>query len=235
MSAPSDDTAGIQHNVLTAEGVSAWLRRHPDFLQENTEVLTFLTPPEFKRGERILDMQRFMLDKVQEELAGLRRREKQLLQVVEGNAVNLSKIHKAVGAIVETADIHSLNSLIRTKLPGLLELEAAVLCIEDNGALALAGANVIGAGGINNLLGRKQGVLLQDKTAGQTLVFSEDATRVKSVAYLRLRTSQNSPEMLLALGSGRDDGFNPHQATDLILFLAKILEIRLKQCLGPKS
>lgn len=235
MSAPSDDAAEIRPDALTAELVSAWLRRHPDFLQENTEVLTFLTPPEFKRGERILDMQRFMLDKVQKELAGLRRREKQLLQAVEGNAVGQSKIHQAVAAIVRVTDIHTLNSLIRTKLPTLLGLEAAVLCIEDNGALALAGATAIGAGGITNLLGPKQRVLLQGQTTGQALIFSDDADRVKSVAYLRLRTGRNSPEMLLALGSGRDDGFDPDQATDLILFFAEILETRLKQCLGPKS
>ena len=47
---------------------------------------------------------------------------------------------------------------------------------------------------------------------------------MKSVAYLRLRTGGNSPEMVLALGSGRDDGFDPRQATDLILFFADILK-----------
>ena len=235
MSGPADDAAEFQPDALTAETVSAWLRRHPDFLQDNPEVLTFLTPPEFKRGERILDMQRFMLDKVQEELAGLRRREKQLLQTAEGNAAGQTKIHKAVAAIVDAADIHALNGLIRTQLPALLDLEAAVLCIEDNGALALAGANAIGAGGIANLMGPKQRVLLQAKTVGEPLVFGDEADRVKSVAYLRLRTGGSTPEMLLALGSGRDDGFDPHQATDLILFFADILESRIKQCLGPKS
>ena len=235
MSGPADDAAKIQPETLTPETVSAWLRRHPEFLQENPEVLTFLTPPEFKRGERILDMQRFMLDRIQGELAGLRRREKQLMQAVEGNAAGQSKIHQAVAAIVEAADIHALNGLIRTQLPALLDLEAAVLCIEDPGALALAGANAIGGGGIANLMGPEQRVLLQARTAGEPIVFGDEAGRVKSVAYLRLRTGGNSPEMLLALGSGRDDGFDPQQATDLILFFADILELRLKQCLGPKS
>ena len=118
--------------------VSTWLRRHPDFMQKNPEILAFLTPPEFKRGERILDMQQFMLDRVQKELADLRRREKKLIQTVEGNAASQSKIHNAVIAIVKTADIHALSALIRAKLPAILDLEAAVLCIEQTGALALA-------------------------------------------------------------------------------------------------
>ena len=41
--------------------------------------------------------------------------------------------------------------------------------------------------------------------------------------------------MLLALGSGRDDGFDGQKGTELITFLADVLEERLKQCLGPKS
>lgn len=235
MSGPSDDAAEIQPDGLTAEAVVAWLRRHPEFLEENPEVLTFLTPPEFKRGERILDMQHFMLERMREDLTDLRRHEKQLLSTVEGNAAGQSKVHQAVTAIAGAEDIQALNAVIRTKLPSMLDIEAAVMCIEETGALALAGATSIGAGGIANLLGPKRRILLQGQTAGEAFIFDDDAERVKSVAYLRLRTGKNAPDMLLALGSGRDDGFEKQQATDLITFLADVLEARLKQCLGRKN
>lgn len=235
MSGPSDEAAKILPESLTAEMVSAWLRRHPEFLQENPEVLTFLTPPEFKRGERILDMQHFMLERMRDDLTDLRRHEKQLMSAVEGNAAGQSKVHQAVAAIVGADDIQALNGIIRSKLPAMLDIEAAVLCIEDTGALALAGAMAIGKGGIGNLMGPKKRILLQGQTAGETFVFGDDAPRVKSVAYLRLRAGKSSPDMLLALGSGREDGFDKNQATDLITFLADVLEARLKQCLGPKK
>ena len=235
MSGPSDDAAEIQPEALTADTVSAWLRRHPEFLQENPEVLTFLTPPEFKRGERILDMQHFMLDRMRDDLTDLRRHEKQLLSAVEGNAAGQSKVHQAVTAVIGAEDIQSLNAVIRTKLPQMLDIEAAVMCIEDAGALALAGATAIGTGGIANLMGPKRRILLQGETAGETFIFGDAADRVKSVAYLRLRAGKNAPDMLLALGSGREDGFEKQQATDLISFLADVLEARLKQCLGPKN
>ena len=234
MSGPSDDAAKIQPEGVTAETVSAWLRRHPEFLQENPEVLTFLTPPEYKRGERILDMQHFMLERMRDDLINLRRHEKQLLSAVEGNAAGQSKIHQAVTAIAAADDIQALNAVIRSKLPQMLDIEAAVLCIEETGALALAGATAIGAGGVANLMGPKRRILLQGQTAGEAFVFG-DADRVKSVAYLRLRAGRNAPDMLLALGSGREDGFDKHQATDLISFLADVTEARLKQCLGPKT
>lgn len=235
MSGPSDDAAKIQPEALTAETVAAWLRRHPDFLQENPEVLTFLTPPEFKRGERILDMQHFMLERMRDDLTDLRRHEKQLLSAVEGNAAGQSKVHQAVTAVAGAEDIQALNVVIRTKLPQMLDIEAAVMCIEETGALALAGATAIGEGGVANLMGPKRRILLQGQTSGEAFVFGDAAERVKSVAYLRLRAGKNAPDMLLALGSGREDGFDKHQATDLISFLADVLEARLKQCLGPKN
>ena len=231
----SEDAAQVQPESLTAESVCAWLRRHPDFLHEYSEVLTFLTPPEYKSGERIVDMQRFMLDRMKDDLSDLRRREKQLISAVEGNAAGQSKVHQAVLSVVGASDIHALNSAIRTKLPGILDVEAAVLCIEEPGALALAGANAIGTGGIANLMGPKRRVLLQGNTPGEAIVFGGEAERVKSLAYLRLRTGKNSPAMLLALGSGRDDGFDRQQGTELITFLADVLEERMKQCLGPKN
>ena len=235
MAGPSDDAAKIQPETPTAETVSAWLRRHPEFLKENPEVLTFLTPPEFKRGERILDMQHFMLERMRDDLTNLRRHEKQLLSAVEGNAAGQSKVHQAVIAVVGAEDIQALNAVIRTKLPAMLDIEAVAMCIEDTGALALAGATAIGDGGIANLMGPKRRVLLQGRTSGETFVFGDAAERVKSVAYLRLRAGKNAPDMLLALGSGREDGFDKDQATDLISFLADVLEARLKQCLGPKN
>lgn len=235
MSGPSDDAAKIQRDSLAAETVSAWLRRHPEFLKENPEVLTFLTPPEFKRGERILDMQHFMLERMREDLTSLRRQEKQLLSAVEGNAAGQAKVHQAVVAVAGTDDIQALNSVIRGKLPAMLDVESAVLCIEEAGALALAGATAIGKGGIENLMGPKQRILLQGQTMGESFVFGDDAARVKSVAYLRLRAGKNAPDMLLALGSGREDGFEKNQATDLISFFADVLEARLKQWLGPKN
>jgi len=231
----SEETAGQAPETLGADAVAAWLRRHPEFLVDNPEVLTFLTPPEFDRGEGIVDMQRFMLDKLRGETTSLRRREKQLMSAAEGNAAGQAKIHQSVLAIIDAPDVQALNSVIRTELPGLLDLEAAALCIEENGALSLVGAAAIGRGGISNLMGSKRAVLLQARMAGESFIFGDAASRVKSVAYLRLRSSKSGPAMLLALGSGREDGFSPDQGTELISFLAAALEMRLRQCLARQG
>jgi uncharacterized protein YigA (DUF484 family) len=221
--------------ALSPDAVAAWLRRHPDFLAENDDLLAVLTPPELQQGDGVVDLQRFMLERLQGDVGTLRRREKQLISAAEGNAAGQSKVHQAAIALIEARDVTALCTAIRSKLPQLLDIEAAALCIEDEGALSLAGATAIGTGGIANLMGPKRRIVLQEKTAGENIVFGGAAERVKSVAYLRLRTGSGVPNMLLALGSGRDDGFAPNQATDLLAFLGDVLEVRLGQCLGPKT
>ncbi len=235
MSGSPKDAEKALGKALSPNAVAAWLRRHPDFLADNEDLLAVLTPPEQRQGDGVVDLQHFMLERLQTEVGTLRRREKQLIAAAEGNAAGQSKVHQAAIELIEARDITALCTAIRSKLPQLLDVEAAALCIEDDGALSLAGATAIGTDGIANLMGPKRRVLLQEKTSGENFVFGSAAARVKSVAYLRLRTRSRVSNMLLALGSGRDDGFAPNQATDLLVFLGDVLEVRLGQCLGPKA
>ena len=216
---------------LNAKIIASWLRRNPEFFDNHPEVLTFLNPPKLKHGEAVVDLQQFMINRLQKELISQRQREKQILAAVEGNFSSLTKTHQAALAIISATDIHVINNVIKTKLPNILNVEAANLCIEEPGALALTGAKAIGPGGIINLMGTTKRFHFHGNTSGETLIFGEEANRVKSVAYLRLRLGRNGPAMLLALGSGRDDGFDNQQATDLLAFLGDILEVRIKQCL----
>ncbi len=235
MSGSPKDAEKALGKALSPNAVAAWLRRHPDFLAENDDLLAVLTPPQLRQGNGVVDLQHFMLERLQNEVGMLRRREKQLISAAEGNAAGQSKVHQAAITLIEARDVTALCSAIRSKLPQLLDVEAAALCIENEGALSLAGATTIGAGGIANLMGPTRRVMLQEKTSGENFVFGSAAVRVKSVAYLRLRAGSGVSNMLLALGSGRDDGFAPNQATDLLAFLGDVLEVRLRQCLGPKT
>ena len=54
-----------------AAEVAAYLRQHPDFLVEHPELLEVLTPPRLQRGERVVDMQQFMLKRQRAEIARL--------------------------------------------------------------------------------------------------------------------------------------------------------------------
>ena len=76
MSGSSDDATGAatekaaapEHDAPSAESVVTFLRRHPAFLNDHPELFSALVPPEFKRGEGVLDMQAFMLGRKRDEL-----------------------------------------------------------------------------------------------------------------------------------------------------------------------
>ena len=141
---------------LTTKTVTAWLRRNPDFLLENSSLLTLLKSASPDTQDGVVDLQSFILERVKTDLVQQKRREKHLLATMEDNVAGQEKVHNAVIAIIAETDIHAINKVIRTKLPQLLDIEAAVLCIEEPSALALAGANPIGTGGIRNLFGNKR-------------------------------------------------------------------------------
>lgn len=237
MSGRPDEPAAATAEEMTPDAVIAWLRRHPEFLSDHAEILSFLAPPEFRRDEGVVDLQRFIIDRLRSEAAALRRREHQLLSAVDGNVSSQSKAHRAVLVVVGARDLEGVVRAVASRLPALLDLEAAALCVEKRSALSDAGARLAGRGALARLIGRRQRISLQARTPGDPAVFGDAAAarRVQSVAYVRLRTGAASAGAMLAMGSGRPDGFNPEQGTDLAAFLADVLELRLKQCLGQQA
>ena len=67
---------------LNAKIIASWLRRNPEFFDNHPEVLTFLNPPKLKHGEAVVDLQQFMINRLQKELISQRQREKQILACV---------------------------------------------------------------------------------------------------------------------------------------------------------
>ena len=65
------DTAGAPREAreLDAGAVADYLRRHPDFLAAHPDLIPALTPPELRRGEGVVDMQHFMLQRLRHDLA----------------------------------------------------------------------------------------------------------------------------------------------------------------------
>ena len=59
----------------SADDVAAFLRRHPMFLNERAELLETLTPPAKRQGRRVLDMQRFVIQRLQRTIATVRAQE----------------------------------------------------------------------------------------------------------------------------------------------------------------
>ena len=76
---------------LSTEAVAAYLRRHPDFLAEHSELLPALTPPELRRGDSIVDMQHFMLQRLRGEVQRLKTQQRALIATSRSNLTSQNR------------------------------------------------------------------------------------------------------------------------------------------------
>ena len=54
-------------NLPSEEQVEAYLRKHPDFLTQHETLLDLMTPPMRWSGDKVVDLQGYMLDRLRGE------------------------------------------------------------------------------------------------------------------------------------------------------------------------
>jgi hypothetical protein len=81
---------------VTAAQVAEYLRRHPDFLLRHPDLLDGQAAPARKKGEGIIDLQQFMVEKLRRDVARLRADQDDILANTRDNLSTQERIHKAV-------------------------------------------------------------------------------------------------------------------------------------------
>lgn len=219
---------------LTDAAVADYLRRHPDFLIRNSELLEVLEPPARQEGEGVVDLQQFMLDRLRGELATLRESRDDLIYTGRANMASTSRIHEAVLAILAARSFEHLIETVVTDLSVILDLDAVTICVElaeDGPAPSrIRGVHQMEPGTVEAVLGTRSYAFLSD-IVGEPELFGSAAGLVRSAGLLRMRISSQTPPALLALGSRVPDHFDPHQGSELLQFLARALELTIRQWL----
>ncbi len=72
---------------LSAAEVAAYLRCHPDFLTDNPDLVEVLTPPPAHCGEGIVDLQRFLVERLRQQISELSGANESLIAVGRANMV----------------------------------------------------------------------------------------------------------------------------------------------------
>ena len=112
-------------------------------------------------------------------------------------------------------------------LSTLLDVDISVLVVESNDQdiphVHQNGIRVLPEGTIDKWMGDKS-VLLQDDISGIEAIYGGGAALVRSQILLRVDISMNTPPAIVAFGSRDPNMFHDGQATDQILFLARVIE-----------
>lgn len=235
MDRPKDTSilpAARKHTGLPEIGpgeVATYLRQHTSFLAEHPDLLHILTPPAQQRGDGVIDMQQFILQRLQTEVARLKNQHRALITTSRANLASQARIHQAVLALLAAPSFEHLIQIVTTDFAVLLDADVITLAVESASCgqshLSVRGVQLLERGAVDNLFGPDRDVLLLGDAEGDPAVFGGGAGLVRSAALLRLRVSLQAPAGLLAIGSRRPGKFHAGQGTELLGFLAKSLSV----------
>ncbi len=217
----------------TGEQVAKYLRDHPDFFAHRATLLQAMTPPARWSGDTVIDMQRYMVESLRGEIAGLRDCANEVIETSRANLAIQTRTHAAVLALVAAPELDHLIRAISDDLPILLDVDVAVLSVEPAPGLELmiGGIGRLQSGDVDRFLGNGRDVALYREMADDGTLFGVGAGLVRSAALARIRCGEEAPVGLLAFGSRRDAAFHPGQGTELLRFLAKVVEVCLVRML----
>ncbi len=225
MSDPAPDID--EKETMTEDDVIAFLKDNPKFLQDNPDVCDFLVPPKQGDGRKVKDFQSYMIERLRSDKEEVIETAKDIVETSRTNMNNQQRIHEAVLRLLEASRFDNFIHTITMDLATVLDVDIAVFLVEANGNdiphISTSGIRIIPEGTIDKWMEGKN-VLLQDNIAGIEAIYGGGATLVKSQILLRVDIAMDTPPAILAFGSRNADMFAEGQATDQILFLARVIE-----------
>lgn len=222
---------------LTDEQVARYLSEHPDFFTHRAALLQMMTPPARWSGDTVVDMQRYMVESLRGEIAGLRDCANEVIETSRANLAIQTRTHAAVLALVAVPDLDHLIRAMSDDLPILLDVDVAVLNLEPapGPERIIGGVGRLRGGDVDRFVGPGRDVALYREIADDGTLFGPGAGLVRSAALARIRCGEDAPVGLLAFGSRREAEFHPGQGTELIRFLAKVVEMCLVRMLPNQA
>jgi len=216
----------------TSDEVEQYLRDHPDFLIDHPDLVHHLLPPDTQRGDGVVDMQRFMLQRVRGDLTKLQSQQNEILATSRSNLTSQGRIHAAVLRMLEARTLEELIEIVTTDIPAQLDVDTAALAFEALDRLPPGGnrssLKIVARGVIDRMMGSGKDIMLLPEVAADPALFGGAASLIRSQALLRLQLKRDAPLGLLALGSRTVGKFNPGQGTELLGFLAKAVELNIR-------
>ncbi|MDP1627354.1 DUF484 family protein [Parvibaculum sp.] len=222
--------------TLAAEEVRAYLRRNPDLLANDPDLIAALIPPSQSTGRNVVDMQHFMIGRLQNHVRMLRDIQSDLIEASSLNSLAREQVHAATLKLLDARSFEHMIEYTTSPdgLARLLGIRAATLCIETAtgvSGIGIRGVRVLEPGGVDRILGAGERCKLVPHVRGSRGLYGNMADEVHSEALVRLDFSPASPPGLLALGGFEPDQFHPDQAVDLLEFLADVVERCVRQWL----
>lgn len=237
-------TAKSAHSRLsgiTADDVRAYLKKHPDFLKNNLDVVAEVTAPERNLENGIVDFQHYLVKNLQKGSQAIQSRYDVLVEFCRDNMSVQHQVHQAVLSLMRARGLEQLLEVMTIDLVRLFDVDVVRLAMESEAASLyemnyaeqdFSGIVFIEPGTVDAAIGRKKNVkLIEDcskqSPAGFDQIFADCADLIESCALLRLELPQIERNVILAFGVRHQGRFHAGQGIELLNFLAQIVAHQL--------
>ena len=229
---PEDFTAesgpAPAQEAITEEDIAGYLRRNPDFFAKHPDILEELTPSARWAGVAVVDLNQVIVKHLRGEIDSLRNTALDLIEISRANMSSQTRTLAAALALLRSGNIRELLRVIGEELPLILDVDVATVAFQPGqwpqAGLTSPHIGRLPGNGVNELLGAGRNAVLMDDMLDDGTVFGAGAGLVRSAALARLGPGQMTPPGLLALGSREATAFHPGLGSDLVAFLASVLE-----------
>lgn len=212
---------------LSPQDVLAWLKNHPDFLETHPDACDFLTPPREKKQGGIVDFQQYLVKRLKEDREQVLNTAHGIMETARSNMNNTTRLHRAVLRLLECHSFTEFIETITADLATQLDIDICTLVVEaERGHIPhihVAGIRMVPEGTIDTWLAGRE-ILLQPDIAGVEAIYGGGAALVRSQGLVRVNIARDTPPALLAFGSRDPQMFVEGQGTELITFLASVVE-----------
>jgi len=211
-------------NIIDASVARKFLMQNPDFLINNPDLYSILTPPDRSEGDRIVDFQNIMIEKIKKNLKDLQHNQGHLIDTSRNNLTTQAQVHEAVLCLLETEALNHIGHIVTQDWADMLHIDVIRICFEVDHPInppALKEITLLQKGRVNEYLNQEDIILLRGEANVSEDIFGPAKPLVKTEALIKIPKTKYNPPGILAFGSRDLDMFYPGQGTELLRFLGK--------------
>jgi len=175
-------------------------------------------------GGSIADFTKALVRRLQGEHKLAHAVQKELVAIARNNQASQRLVHAAVLTLLDARDFTDAVDIATRSFPTIFGCEAVRICIESSGISAWpTDIMSLPPGEARAIMGDAD-ILLRARATGDPALFGAEAAAIHSHALVRLRLSPHADDALIAFGSRESGKFQASQGSDLLLFLARVVE-----------
>lgn len=226
-------------SIINHKQVVEYLENNPDFFLENPEVLQKVSAPNRSNQEGVVDLQHFMIGRLQDMAKGHEKMQKELIATSRNNLSIQQCVHDAVLTMIDARSLHHLLELVTTEVAVLVDVDVIAICFERSPYFSHdieSQMTILKPGMMDKIFLKNQDILLRSHIQGDSYIYDFAAGLVRSEALSRVEIDiEGAPQGFIAFGSRDPMTFYPHQGSELLHFLTHVFESCMERWIAKQS